>query len=72
MRLATVAGFFFFSALAVSAQATKKKETTSELLAELTKLPTCAVCTVAIARSQFCDAANIIPGYLRDNLSTYI
>jgi hypothetical protein len=44
MRFATLAGLFF-SALAVSAQSSLSDPTTSELLGELAKLPTCAVRT---------------------------
>jgi hypothetical protein len=43
MRLAIIAGLFF-SALSVTAQSAEETAATNELLVELTKLPTCAVC----------------------------
>jgi hypothetical protein len=46
MRLLTIAGLFL-SALSVSAQSAEETAATNELLVELTKLPTCAVCELS-------------------------
>jgi hypothetical protein len=48
MRLTTIASLFL-SALSVSAQTPEQTAKTNELLVELTKLPTCAVCMLAEA-----------------------
>lgn len=45
MRLLTIAGLLF-SALCVSAQTTESSASLAELLAEVAKLPACAVCVV--------------------------